>query len=301
MDKSFNVRILSIRGVHHLNEVKIQQALSYVIRPDRPANTPKLQGLYIFGPDDIHKSAAMMRSSGYLSGNPSHGGVLSTPGAQIRAEWNQNSSDALAEARNNKWFGKSGKILQMAPSSEWAATIQACKGIISFDAVNCMGPRHGPWGCAAETQTELPWFSETEQYVPPRVATYALEGCSGCGTAPEGLARLGLSPMERFPLLAPPPIHSSTVKAAKTPSYRTGVDRRLLVRCGDCIQRRYCESCHKWWCEDCYEVSNQGHNWSAGGMENHEKKNVKVHMGLCVENCLFGEMMSGAGSNGMWG
>jgi hypothetical protein len=28
---------------------------------------------------------------------------------------------------------------------------------------------------------------------------------------------------------------------------------------------------------------------------------VKVFSKLCVEHCLVGEMMSGAGSNGMWG
>jgi len=28
---------------------------------------------------------------------------------------------------------------------------------------------------------------------------------------------------------------------------------------------------------------------------------VKVYSKLCVEHCLVSEMMSGAGSNGMWG
>ena len=28
---------------------------------------------------------------------------------------------------------------------------------------------------------------------------------------------------------------------------------------------------------------------------------VKVFSKLCVEHCLVGEMMSGSGSNGMWG
>jgi hypothetical protein len=33
----------------------------------------------------------------------------------------------------------------------------------------------------------------------------------------------------------------------------------------------------------------------------HPEKNVKVHIDLCVEDCLVAEMMPGAGSNGMWG
>lgn len=28
---------------------------------------------------------------------------------------------------------------------------------------------------------------------------------------------------------------------------------------------------------------------------------IKVHMGLCVEECFVEMMMAGAGSNGMWG
>jgi hypothetical protein len=76
------------------------------------------------------------------------------------------------------------------------------------------------------------------------------------------------------------------------------------------LKNRYCESCHRWWCEDCYELpglrsdtSHKSQPWGdyiAGPTEKTEK-NVKVHMGLCAENCLVGEMMSGAGSNGMWG
>jgi hypothetical protein len=31
-----------------------------------------------------------------------------------------------------------------------------------------------------------------------------------------------------------------------------------------------------------------------------QEENVKVHMDLCVDNCLVGDMMAGAGSNGMW-
>jgi len=32
-----------------------------------------------------------------------------------------------------------------------------------------------------------------------------------------------------------------------------------------------------------------------------KSESIKVHMGLCIENCLVGEMMSGAGSFGMLG
>ena len=126
----------------------------------------------------------------------------------------------------------------------------------------------------------------------------------------EPAARVKQAPMERFPLLAPPPLHSSTIKAAKTPF--PGFGDKMLLRCTDCLRSRYCENCHKWWCEDCYEISDHGgffvpgpaQPWGAAESGNsglHPEKNVKVHMGLCVEDCLVAEMMSGAGSNGMWG
>lgn len=68
----------------------------------------------------------------------------------------------------------------------------------------------------------------------------------------------------RFPLLPPPPMHSSTLSAAMCPtgqavrhrlSYlRKGNENkaRFIPRCFDCIRDRYCAGCNKWWCETCY-------------------------------------------------
>ena len=47
-DPSYNVRLLSLRGVKNLNEPRLRLALKYACRPSRPAGTPKLKGLYIF-------------------------------------------------------------------------------------------------------------------------------------------------------------------------------------------------------------------------------------------------------------
>jgi hypothetical protein len=43
--------------------------------------------------------------------------------------------------------------------------------------------------------------------------------------------------------------------------------------------------------------------WEAdgGSISGHSEKQIKVHIGLCVEDFLVTEMMTGAGSNGMWG
>ncbi|KAH0564826.1 hypothetical protein GP486_001786 [Trichoglossum hirsutum] len=51
-DASYNVRILSIREVKDLDERKLMQVLNYAVRPSRAPDTPKLKGLYIFGPRD---------------------------------------------------------------------------------------------------------------------------------------------------------------------------------------------------------------------------------------------------------
>lgn len=227
-------------------------------------------------------------------------------GAQIGAEWNEKSGDTLAdemERIGDKWYGKSGKVIAKPLSLEWANTLQACQGIISFDAVLCRGPRHSLPITTKDDQKSEPWYWCQDAHMAYRIATYAVKGCCKCGTSPEGFSEFGISPSEQFPLLAPPPLHNSTAKSAKAPP-RDGINNgKLLVRCLDCLRNRYCESCHKWWCEDCYETSNSTSNvptvlqhLDSVGRED----NVKVHMGLCVE-CLVPEMMVGAGSFGMWG
>jgi hypothetical protein len=314
-DKSYNVRVLSIRDVQHLNERKLQQALLYAIRPSRSENTPKLQGLYIFGPKDAVSISRFKRYvNKYPPGvapidtMPSYQGVFASQGTQIGAEWNKKSQEALEEeaTRNSDlWFGKCGKIFPKLASLDWATTLHACHGMISFDAVLCCGPRHQ----LPDERSSSAWYKHPEFHIAPQVATHALESCSGCGSSPEGLSKFSTSSLDRFPLLAPVPLHSSTIKSAKAP-FQGEVEKKLLVRCIECLRNRYCESCHHWWCEACYEIPDKGYNtlneplpWEAvvAGPVQEPEKNVKVHMGLCVESCLVGEMMSGAGSNGMWG
>ena len=117
---SFNVRILSLRDVQNLNERKIQQVLLYAIRPSKPENSPKLQGRYIFGRKDPAalpqlKHALNKHPPGVppIDAEPSYGGAMASQGAQIGAEWNQKSIEALVDesTRNSDlWFGKSGMI-----------------------------------------------------------------------------------------------------------------------------------------------------------------------------------------------
>ena len=317
----FNVRILSIREVQHLNERKLRQVLEYAVRPTRPEGTPKLKGLYYFGPRDSPlKDGATPRvlMPGRTNPKVSSAGVMGSEGAQIGAEWNQRSLEALNTAlptQSDEWYNSSGRMIKRASCSEWAETLKACEGIIAFDAVLCRGPRHDPRavlrGSAGDPHAA---FGKVMSYLKPHVANVALgqRGCANCGIAPEGPAVYGVSSTEKLPLLCPPPMHSSTTRVAQRPSNGQIPPPRLIVRCEGCLEGRWCERCNIWWCEECYRepasrlYADQQQSFvadahgEASGEQGNAGEKIKVHLGLCVEHCLVGEMMSGAGSNGMW-
>lgn len=273
--RQYNVRILSIRGVSHLNERKLQQVLKDAVQSSRPLNTPKLQALYVFGPKEVAPTPRVQQHvNRYPPGIapidtiPLYG-VIHSRGAQIGAQWNDKPQDTLAHeiVRDcDKWYSGGGKVIAKPPSIEWAHTIAACRSIISFDAVLCRGPRHiatpGKHGSTSHAMR----YEGHNAYLEPRVATHSMRRCHACGTAPEMFSKFGVSPIHEFPLLAPPPLHASTVKAAKTPSISS--PSSLLVRCVDCLRGRFCESCHIWWCENCYEVPS--HAYAPGSPQSWE-------------------------------
>ncbi|KAF2787886.1 hypothetical protein K505DRAFT_329356 [Melanomma pulvis-pyrius CBS 109.77] len=251
----YNVRILSIRETKNLNERKLMQVLKYAVRPTRPSGTPRVKGIYFFGtrePLPIQESPNMKKRS-----RSPPKAVF--PGAEIGAEWNQKSSEALNAAlarTEDKWYQSSGRVLAKSPSLEWAETLQACEGIISFDAVLCRGPRHDPtqaFGSASLTTG----CANPASYLKPAIATVALGfGCQTCHSCPESPAVFGQSPVYQFPLLSPPPLHSFSIRAAQMPHMTDGsTPPPLFVRCEDCLKSRWCQRCHKWWDEDCYAGS----------------------------------------------
>jgi hypothetical protein len=171
------------------------------------------------------------------------------------------------------------------------------------------------------------YLAEYKPTVAP-LASVALgpSGCSGCGRAPQGAPVWGESDIMEFPLLSPPPYSSQIADAVRPPplsksDQETSSKRRLIVSCTWCLTNRHCESCHRWWCGSCYNTKKstkiqqletfvsltglylpQGHELETDGRPGQGKGgNIKVFNGLCVENCLVGEMMAGAGSGGMWG
>ncbi|EKG20105.1 hypothetical protein MPH_02605 [Macrophomina phaseolina MS6] len=247
----FNVRILSIREALHLNERKLQQVLRYAVRPTRPAGTPRLKALYVFGAKDPGPATESAPKKKQRSPPRTPAGVMSTLGAQIGAEWNQRSSDALSSAlarsEHHKWYQPAGRVLRKRPSPEWAETLRACEGIIFFDAVLCRGPRH-----------DLADPSSQNAYLPPAVASIALgpSGCQSCHSCQEGPAVFGRSPAHHLPLLSPPPLHASSIQSAQKPAVSPGHPYpKLIARCEDCVRGRWCERCNKWWDEKCYAGS----------------------------------------------
>lgn len=317
-EDKYNVRILSIREAKHLNERKLMQVLNYAVRPSRPTGTPKLRGLYVFGPMEarpgpIEPEIGRKRSpTRYPDSSPA--GVMNALGAQLGAEWNKKSQEALnteLDGVEDKWYQKSGSMFKKTPLSDWAKTLKACEGIIHFDAVLCRGPRHDAQNYANQDPDVPPNPHNT--FLHPALATIALgpHGCSKCKSSPEGPAAFGTSPSHHLPLLAPPPLHSSSIRAAQWPHTKeaTAEPPSLFVRCKDCLKHRWCERCGKWWDEACYMPHNtrtelQNHEfmqWQVLSTEERPKEDIKVHMGLCVDQCLVGELMHGAGGGGMWG
>ncbi|KAG6994360.1 hypothetical protein FocnCong_v016563 [Fusarium oxysporum f. sp. conglutinans] len=123
---------------------------------------------------------------------------------------------------------------------DWAQCMLACQSLISFDAVLCQGPRHASSPAFGSCSVSSPCS--------PAVATFSVGGCAGCGKAPEGVMTAETH-CSSLPLLAPPPILSSSVQAATTP--RPGHED-FVPRCADCLRDRFCVACNKWWCETCY-------------------------------------------------
>ncbi|KAF1842386.1 uncharacterized protein K460DRAFT_370355 [Cucurbitaria berberidis CBS 394.84] len=308
-EERYNVRILSIREVKHLNERKLQQYLRYAVRPSRRAGTPRVKGIYLFGPRDPTPLPASPTTK--EPATAASRGFMSSQGAQISAEWNQKSTEALnaALARvEDKWYQSSGKMTSKRPSPEWAEILQACEGIIAFDAVLCRGPRHDP-SKAYVREGIADGHLHPASFLRPTIATVALgsAGCESCHSCPEGPAVFGYSATSQFPLLSPVPLHGSSVRAAQIPHTVDGSPPpALYVRCEDCLKGRWCERCHKWWDEDCYAGSIIAQRTELQQTELTEslqtngtshlipKQTIKVH------NCLAEEMMKGSGSNGMW-
>lgn len=317
----YNVRMLSVRQCVNLNQRKLQQLLCYICRPSRPEGTPRLRGLYVFTQFTRPEPIISTR----ITGTHPYG-VLQSGGAQPGAVSVEGMrSDTLRET--SPWYSPYGRVIVegYAHKTPWEETIQFCKGIIAFDAVPCthMHAAMKPY-----------WHEASRDYLQEHnattlpLATVALgpEGCAGCGCAPPGTPVWDKSDASEFPLLSPPPFSGQVQAAIRPPdrlySSRThqSLPRRLIVSCSWCLINRHCESCHRWWCGDCFRpkrvssttpvrppspISGNGHYFPVAFGGNHldppvpgevddmgypisqpPYSKMKVYNHLCVECCL---------------
>ncbi|MCJ1285581.1 hypothetical protein MMC26_004922 [Xylographa opegraphella] len=314
-DPSFNVRILSIKGVKNLNERRLKQVLKDICRPDRPKGTPKLKGLYFFGPERRKTGDSPLFSQPAVVPSLSSQGVTTSVGAQLGTQWNQRSQHALSCVVGpgaDPWYRPSGVLSFADHVAEWADVFSVCRGIIAFDGILCRGPRHDTLSSKGDLKGGAEKLLARAGLMAPASATVVLGpgGCQACHSAPEGLAIPGEVPTDYLPLLEPPPRHTSSLQVARKVSCDISPSGTLplLARCKACLVDRWCEGCNKFWCEGCYqtsETSTYTQMQKVEAIENSEgpglRMGIKVHLGLCIEDCLVGEMYNGAGSGGMWG
>lgn len=272
-DTCYSVRILSIREAKSLNHGKLRQTLQYACRASRPEGTPRLKALYVFG-----------------SRNATDPSINAPERRSISSEWNHKSQRALTsslEREGDAWWHQKGVMISSKRHMDgWAACLLACQGIIAFDAILCEGPRH--YNSPAFGKMSAQGSGE------PEVAMFALSACEGCGNSPEGMVEKG-GAQHRLPLLSPPPMLSSSLRAATTPKEPA---QSFVARCKQCLHDRHCLSCNKWWCESCYTPPNYAINptetvialdddgvmiatESSGGETSIVKP--KVRTGLCYE------------------
>jgi len=269
----FNVRILSIRDVQGFNEAQFMLSLPYLLRPTRPQGPPKLKGLYFFGSKDQPAPEELPATTEHRHyGHPAHiprppirditprphFRGRSPPAGQIGGPWNawniKSYHAVTAKPRADPWVHGHGRVVKKKFMPNWGEYLSLSEDRIAYDAVLCRGPRHTLPPTDIEDE-ELAAIARA-QWLPPAVATISLgpSGCSRCHSSPEKPAIYGISPADHFPLLGPPPLHSSTVKAAKRPPSDGSHPPRMFLRCSECVKDRWCERCNKWWCEDCYTI-----------------------------------------------
>lgn len=293
----YQIRLLSLLCVNSLGIDDVLQTLRHLIRPSRPKGTPKLRGLYIFGQPSrtqvIHNFTEVINRSEAI-------GITNSMGAQLgagnhidydlddfRKLLGDDPYSASPYGAPGTSYLRGGNLL----ASEWPEILEACAGLISFDAVLC---RHN------------------RERVPdsrPRLATVRLTGCESCSTCPEGPAYpqgIGTSsPADHLPLLLPPPLHSSKVEVAQRIDTNGQPYPPLILRCRDCLKDRWCERCNAWWCESCYSIPKNRARTKGDPASNvpspASNADIKVHNRLCVSNCLMDELLNGVGEGGMWG
>ena len=281
----YNVRILSLRGVTNKAHEDIGRYINRIIQPSR--GKPRLKGLYVFGPTQAWCNK-WARPESHHTAHPTTG-ILSSLGAQLGSA---DPHPTYYSPTNIHWYDGNGRMdlpgLHLHSDFEidlCQKLLHACADTIAFDIVSCRN-------CQVRVNDEA---------AVPRLAVVSLKGCKICGSCPEGPAVIGTSPTWHLPLLAPIPLHSSSLRAAQSPPSEGSHIPKLIARCIECLKDRWCRKCNAWWCESCYTPPRGALGKFQGSRESQGDGTIKVHNELCVAHCLVSELYSGAGEGGMWG
>lgn len=221
LDPASQIRLLSLIGVHSFYQTDfLDDLVRDLVSLGKP--TTRIEGIYYFGApvmwtnfsDQLVEERAVSANTAILT---------------------EKSEISNAEEDSDPWY--SSKVACQPLAIGWPSytlMLEVTQGALAWDAVICRGPRH--------------------INVPLTIANVALgpRGCYICHSSPEGPG----SNLAQLPLLSPPPLYSSSIKVAQGILSNDGHSAPLpfYARCLSCLQDRWCSSCNKWFCEDCYQL-----------------------------------------------
>ena len=287
-DERYQIRLLSIRGVGKLRPRDMAQILH---KSSHQREMPNIRAIYLFGQPSMAQE--LLKFEDVMTRPES---ITASMGAQLGA--GNHMVDGLDNFRkplvqdpySDSPYGAPGMsyvLRDIRVKSGWREILEACAGVIAFDAVLCRHNREIFPDCG------------------PDIATVRLNGCNSCGTCPEGPAYPGISPANHLPLLSPPPLHSSKVEVAQRIDIQGQPYPPLILRCRTCLKDRWCETCNAWWCESCYTIPKKKGPTKGDSTSSLSRRvsneGIKVHNGLCVSKCLMEVLLNGVGEGGMWG
>ena len=287
-DERYKIRLLSIRGINQPRPLDLVRNIRTSLHPKTVSS---IRAIYLFGQPSRPKE--VLKFEHVMIGRK---GITASMGAQLgagnhMADGLDNFTKPVAQdPYSDSPYGAPGisyVLRDISVKSGWAEMLEACTGLIAFDAVLCRHDRKiAPDGG-------------------PDIATVRLNGCNSCGTCPEGPAYPGISPANHLPLLSPPPLHSSKVEVAQRIDTQGQPYPPLILRCRTCLKDRWCETCNAWWCESCYtipkKISHSKGDSTPSLSSRASSEGIKVHNGLCVSKCLMDVLLNGIGEGGMWG
>lgn len=166
-----NIRMLSIRGVKELHPESLARCIRYLIRSSRPHHPEGLQGLYYLTPPKLINEVPSRRQ--VPTPAPTAIGVTNSVGArlgsdQVTSNLSTQTSSWDLPADADIWYNTLGEVKLNHNDQLWADLLDACEGLIAFDATVCRHDR----SLSGDPR--------------PKIANIRLSSCQSCDSSPEG-------------------------------------------------------------------------------------------------------------------